>query len=318
MTTENIWDYLYYYHNRTIIIIGLIFNLICVIIFAKIQKKERLNCQSNFFGYLLFKSFCDFIYLLFILPNIIYYHKDGKHNTTYILQLWQKWINNYLVNIFELMSVIFEIAASLDCYLLISRRLEIFRKKLFLYITVILSLILCSLFYIPFNIDVNIVKNITFSNLSNDYETIYFYEYSDFNYSEFSKYHLIIHDLLRDIMPLIILFILNLLILFSLYKTTKRRINLALKNSLIVAAARKAEKNKIKMVFFTSLLYLFHIPIILYNFNFIQNYPLSYILFQFSYSIPIFSYLLFNKTFRKYFFSIFFCFKWNLNISTSS
>lgn len=302
---EDIWYTIYFYQCRSLNLLGIVLNFICIVVFIKIVKRETVSNNSNLFKYLLMKAFCDFIYFLMIIPEIIYNHKDQTYDTSYLLQIWFKWIDEYLINIFELLSVFFEIAATFDCYLLISQRLKCFINKLTFYLFSIITIIFCTLYYIPFIIGVDIKsKNITIND-SNANEIIYYYEYNDFESSDFSYYHLFIHSLLRDILPIFILIILNVLILLFLYKTKKNKRNFANKNSSSIISARRAENNKIKMIIFISLLYLLHFPMILKNFGFLNNIYLCLIFFQISYAISIVSYILFNKTFRKYTFQLF-------------
>jgi hypothetical protein len=120
-----------------------------------------------------------------------------------------------------------------------------------------------------------------------------------------------VNDILRDVLPVIILSIINILILVSLRNATKRRKNLAKSKTISIAQkillkkSKKAELNKMKMILFTNLMHIFHLPMIIYNLQLKsvnQCYThLAQTLLVASYSIPIISYILYNNNFKKFF-----------------
>lgn len=158
----------------------------------------------------------------------------------------------------------------------------------------------CIVFYIPF-----ILKyKITSKYLLDTNRTEYYFNNTKFHKTKLAYYHLYIHEFLRDIVPIIILFIINIFTLNSLRKTTKRRKSISKFNQSSVNKVKKIEMNKIKMIFVTSLLYSLHLPIFISNIGLLKNSCfkyLSYICLDFSYSILIVSYFLFTNKFRIYF-----------------
>jgi uncharacterized membrane protein len=131
--------------------------------------------------------------------------------------------------------------------------------------------------------------------------------------TSYYKYYTTIHSLMRDIIPLILLVIINILILNKLRQTTNRRRNLennqnSNKSSSMVTSSQKAEYNKIKMILYTSITYLLHIPGIytaFYGFKYNCVYVFTALLLLISYSIPFLIYISTNQKFRKIFLNFF-------------
>jgi hypothetical protein len=296
------WQKIDYIHYCIVIPVGLVLNLICIVIFFKIVKENR-NRASNLFEYLFLKSFWDFFIFISYCPILIYVDFDSKRNTSFIMQVWVKWVEYYLIIGLQLLSVIFEVLASLDCLLLVTRRLSFLKTRRTFYIITLISILFCFTFYIP-NLFKNVINlkynnsNITLINHQSE-EKVYFVGWSKFFSSQFAKYHYIVHYILRDIVALIILCVINVLILISLRNTTKRKKKL----TIIAIESINAEKNKINMILFTGIIYLLHVPMILNNFEyfFIRSCygVVCHVLFNISNSIPIVSYILFNRKFKK-------------------
>jgi hypothetical protein len=294
--------YLYY----SIIVIGTVLNMICIPIFVIIIKKERAN-QGHMFKYFLLKSICDFFSLSTLIPELIYFHRSGTRDQSFVMQIWFISCDYYFNEAFQLMSVFFEIAASIDCLFLIKRRLDWLKSKIAFYFIAGFISLFCFLFYSCRLFQFKIVEI---------GDSLYKTSYTKFHRSQFVRYHRLIHNIIRDILPLFILFIVNCFILATLRNLTNRRKqmegNSQQRPSKLVSNSQNAERNKIKMISFTSSIYLFHIPMIFNNFNYknmSNNDFISYLCFLFlslSYSLSIISYVLFNNTFKKYFFSFFF------------
>jgi hypothetical protein len=299
---------------------GVLTNIICIVVFVKLvypssnsnstssttsntnNNNNISNNQGNMFKYFLIKSICDFLILLLILPSVVVYRKNGTV-INYIVLLWQKWILNYFVHVFELASTFFEIAASIDCFISVSGHFKQLMSK-FMFHSIVLIIFMSSfIFYIPFIMTFKIMR---YNNGSSGN----YYTMEEVNSSEFWYYHLVIHNLLRDVFSLIVLMISNIFILVSLKKLTRRRLRLSVCESS-VRGAINAERNKTQMIIFTSLIYLLHLPIFFKNFNLfnLQKHncasDMTVLLLLISYSIPLFSYILFNKNFRRIFFNLF-------------
>lgn len=289
---------------------GLILNFICILVFIKIVREEQTN-QGHLFKYLLVKSIFDCLFFLQNIPHTIYYKRDFSVSDSYIMQLWFKYCFNYLYSIFSLLSVWFEIFATIDCLLLITRKFQWHKTKLFFVLVTISSTLITIIYYIPFLFWYTIQKNENGG---------YYPKINKFRYKKIMNIINISHSIFRDISPIIISLILNVIILYHIHKTTLRRRKMETKhnqskpkndiastnrNNNIVRKTQKAEKNKIKMILFTSFIHLFRMPLVFYNFN-IFNILLNHFLSQlcllcamFSYFISIIIYAAFNKTFKK-------------------
>jgi hypothetical protein len=300
MSESLFWKIIGYYLHVTIDIVGSIFNLLCIIIFIKIVKNEsRLN--SNMFNYLLLKSFLDFLTSFFDIPQAFYVFSNSTFNTSYVIQIWRKYYFYYFSNVFALSSSICEIAASLDCLLLISNNFSYFKKKIVFYVFTVVLNVFSVLFFIPAIFRYEIFKN----------ESSYTIVPTKFKSSTFIRYYWILNYILRDYLTLAILLILNILILVALNRSTQRRKKL--KSSQMVQMATRAENSKIKMILFSSLFFLMRIPTVYYNYAYASvgncfEYIVG-VLYISSYALPIVTYILFNKKFKTLFFKFIFCYE---------
>jgi hypothetical protein len=280
--------------------VGAILNLFCIIIFIKIIKTERSE-NGHMFKYLFIKSIFDFIYQSSQLPSIYYYNYSHQ---SYIMQFWYKWMVYYLTIIASVASVYFEVAAVLDCLIMISNRLLICRKRAcFITITIII-ITFFFIFYIPWSLRIQIfIKN---SNTTSTSSIIYSHKTINRGYFNYFK---IIHTFIRDIVPIVLIVIINILIFLFIKSATKRRelLEKTGNQSNLLMSSLKAQRNKFKMILVTALIYILHVPFIIsYTFDVSQCFTyVSKLLFLTSYAIPIFSYFFFNKKFRRYFMETF-------------
>jgi hypothetical protein len=203
------------------------------------------------------------------------------------------------------MAIWFEIFALIDCFCLVSRKFEWHKKKSCLYVVSILMTIIFLVYYIPILFEFKIERN-----LNGGYQVVD----SNLSKSNFLRYHKVIHTISRDFSPICISVVMNTLILFYIRRTTTNRQKIAFRNSrtlnnqarLMIERSINAEKNKIKMIIFTSCMHVFHLPMIFFNFNFfnIRLNPLfiqlCFLSINIYFVIPIVSYVAFNKKFRKY------------------
>jgi hypothetical protein len=281
--------------------LGIIFNLICVIVFIKIIRQEstatRSTDKSNMFKYLLLKSIFDLLLMLSRIPYMFRFNGEGSPNTSLLYNLWYMYVNFYFIYPLQVSSTYYEIAAAIDLLLLVNRKFQSFREGFVFYIIGSITAIFSFLFYIPF---------ILFSKMSSK-DGRYTVIRSKSNYYE--KY-IIFHNLIRDIIPLVLLILINYFILLSLNNIRKKRQTMMNINSNPgITNHRKSEINKIKMILVIGILYMFHIPLTLNNkFSFttcpcVQQFFV--LLFYLSYLLPIFSYIFFNNSFKLHFLKIF-------------
>jgi hypothetical protein len=310
MSAYCFFEDLYYYSVRIIIPLGIIFNSLCTIVFVKILRK---NNNTNLFRYLLIKSVCEFIYFILYSPTIMYYHKNGDNDRSYILQLWRQFIRNYVMYVFEMMIGFLDIFASLDCLLMFSK-LTFYKKKLTFYLITGISFIFGFLFYIvslfKFHITSKYVKSK--KNKTILVEQFYF-KRTEFQSTTFSRYHLFIHNIFRDMLPLVSLFIINILLFIWFRNVTEKRKSLNNSKSKMIILSKKAETKRVKMILFASAVYLLHVPIIIKNFfNFGDEAcwkSITFIAYDLSLCLPLILYIRFNKVFELFFKKLFFSVK---------
>jgi hypothetical protein len=288
--------------KKSLVILGIMANGICIVIFSLIVKQA----QGNMFRYLLIKSIMDcFISLLSISDNF-----DVCNNFKHLICVLNSIITTeYLLRICLICSIVFEISATFDCYISISRKLKNFQNNLFFYSFSISLIILIVLIYLMFPLMYNIEKY-SFSDSNNISYSGYYISSNSFGmFSE--RIHGLFYELLtRDVVLLIILITLNMLILFTLIKTTVRRRALAGNNTNnnMVISSQNAERKKMIMILLTGLNYFIgHFPSFLYFFLkfYFQIYlTLCYFIYfemllYLSYVNGIFFYFFFNNVFRK-------------------
>jgi hypothetical protein len=292
-----------FYLQTVMIYAGAVLNFICILIFIIIIRNEQYD-QGNLFKYLLVKSVFDFLFFLQNIPQMFYYRVDFSVNDSYGMQYWFIYCFYFLYPLTSQLSVWFEIAASIDCLCLVARKFQ-WHKTTRCFWKVTLSMIGISIiYYSPLLFWYKIEKNESGNGYRPVIKHINEFLFLLFYYLSF------IHIIFRDVLPLFVSIILNLMILFYI-----RRLTIAHKNmnssvinntSIMVKRLQKVERNNMKMMLFTSFIHVFHIPVIIYNlnaFNVKSKHFLSMLCIlsiNFSYFIPIISYIKFNTTFRRY------------------
>jgi hypothetical protein len=291
-----------HYFINTLNVLGSFLNMICVLIFYEIIKEEQNN-QGHFYKYLFIKSISDCLFCLVNIPNIFYYTKDLVKSESFIMQVWYIVGYYYLYALFSQISIWFEICALIDCLCLISMKFQWHKSKLCFKIVTISITMIFLIFYIPIFFQKKIEKK-----LNGGYKIME----TNFENSKSFEIHLIIHTALEVLLPFSFSLILNGFILWYIKKSTMHRQRIVdvdqvnNQSNRLVIRSINAEKNKIKMITFTSCMYVFHLPSIIFYLNIfnIKNNilfeQLSNLSFIFYFAIPILSYTAFNNTFRKY------------------
>lgn len=289
------------YLEQVIIIFGLITNLICCLVFYLIIRGIKVNTQM--FKFFFMKSIFDFLLLFFDIFSGFYNFTNCSIRYSYLIQLYNFYFKHFLEQIFRLISVYFEIFAVIDCYISIkNNRSSLLSIKIF-YISSIFNIVFCFLFYIGKAFVYNIV-------LIEGYNHKYDLKKTDLYYSKFYIVLSFLYAIIGDIFGSIIMNIFNIIIFLEFKKLTIR------KKVLTGQANRnlKSQKKKFKMIFISSANFLLlHIPDIIFSiYGKFQNdssfwpyyYKISTNLLLLSYCTPLFIYIIFNKTFRKYFYRI--------------
>jgi hypothetical protein len=292
----------YKYANYIILPIGILLNSMCIIIFTEIIKSESPSQRnSNLFRFLLLKSIYDLFYMVIMLPEYNFFQSDEDSSlSTFIMQLWNLYSKKIFGYIFSTLSVFFEICASFDCLLMITQHLDRLRSKLCFKLSVVLSFVCFILYYLPVLLNYKIVVAVHNHEHSND--TIFYN--CKFTKNEYLIAYRNIGIAFRDFISIFVIVGVNLLILLAIKKISERKKRI---QSNFNHLSHRAEMNKVKMILFTSLIYLLHLPNLFGKFIKKNhcNSLIFKILIRFSYTISIFSYLFFNKNFRKVFFKLF-------------
>jgi hypothetical protein len=293
---------------------GAALNLICILIFIKIVKDEQPN-QGNLFKYLLLKSVFDCLFCIQNFPQPFYYRADFSISESYVMQYWFKHGMYYLYPLTSQLSVWFEIFASIDCLFLISRKFPFHKTKICFWMVTISLITINILYYIPFGF-----LRYTIEEYS---DGGYYTKITKLGSSFLIDFQLmLVHNVFRDILPLFISIVLNGIIFYYIRQLTVSRKKMTAsvssvtnQTSAMVKKAQKTEWNKIKMMMFTSVIHIFHIPLVFFNFNMFNVRSNSFLTqlcllsINVSYFIPIVAYVAFNSTFERYVCKIFFCFK---------
>jgi hypothetical protein len=286
--------------SKVLLIIGIFTNCICIIVFSIIIKRQ--SAQGNMFKYLLIKSIMDFSVCLTKTLNFSKICVTNRPSLFCILMYIL--IYEYVQMCFQLLSIVFEIAATFDCYININRKLNCCQTKLYFYLFSIFLFISSSSVYLIFPLQYKIEK------MDTNQSSYYFLELSKFGISlTYFQYHYFVNLLIRDCTLFSLLVLLNLMILYSLYKTTARRRNLAGNNSnnALLISSINAERRKMMMIVATGLNFMIgHFPNFVWNFcydffdiNFECAFNYIKLLFDLSYVDSIIFYFIFNNVFKK-------------------
>jgi hypothetical protein len=301
-----------FYLQTVMTYLGGFFNFICILIFIKIIKKEQQN-QGHLFKYLLIKSICDCAFCVQNMPQMFYYRADFSISVNLGMQYWYKYFFYFAGTLLSQLSVWFELAASIDCVCLVARKFPWHKTKTCFWIVTVGLVVFYFIYYFP---------NIFLFTIQSNGKDCYYPKRTEFGLNlKIRFYRNLFHTILRDILPLIISLVLNSIIVYYIHQLTVNRRKMTTKEltsastsaNALVRRSQKAERNKIKMMFFTSFIHLFRLPILLYNFN-IFNIRSSNFLVQLcllslsvSYIVPFMFYIGFNNTLKKYFLNIFLC-----------
>lgn len=206
-------------------VLGVFTNAYCVLVFALIVRYEPPN--GHMFKYLLLKAVHDTVQFVVQSFAPLYYCTMCGTAGTYAEQVWFVGFFYYVESINELASGLFDVTATLDCYLNIKQKLGCCRTKLTLYAVVVLATVYPCLFYVFLFFQFAIVRvssgNET-ASASSDY--YYKYELSDFAYSEADVVFRFIHGIVRDVLILVALLVLNAMLVLTMHNATRKRIEL--------------------------------------------------------------------------------------------
>jgi hypothetical protein len=293
-------DFITKYVMNIVSIFGIIANLICIMIFIKIIKTTQL--RGNMYKYLLMKSIMDFLTLIINSFQYLKYCSNCETAHSYLMQIWFIWFYFYFSFIVETSSALFEMAAIFDCYITIKSVLKFCQTNLFFYFFCIVVIVV--------NVIINIFFPLSFqieSRINNQNETVFDHGFSDFGKSSFSNV-LFFNSIVKDGLFFIVLFILNVMILTLLKKTTDRKRSLAGNSNTLLSTSQLAERKKLIMIIATSSNYIighfsYFTWTVISTFN-REKYDSCYstfsLLFYYTtFADSLFFYFLFNNIFKK-------------------
>jgi hypothetical protein len=293
------------YLKKLVYFAGLIFNFLNIITLYLITRREQTN--GHMFKYFLVKSVNDFVYFCISVIDIAYYCGDCESSTTYIINIWYIWLYWYFEAVLLNNSGLLEVLATLDCYFSITKKCQFFNKQLTFYTIMSLFFILnlCINIYRLFNYKIVETNDILLNS------TDYHIHNTPFHFSDLQKVLEMINVCIRDLIPLLLMIIINSLILLEMKKLSKRKAKLTIQQRNRINKIRAAEQNKIKMIFITGLNYvILHTPLMIYYLSYDDSRnkviwacfsDISWTIYEISLFSSFFIYFLYNKTFKKYF-----------------
>jgi hypothetical protein len=286
-------------------ILGLTF---CIIVFFRIIINSKKEPKSQMFKYFLCKSIFDLLVFVTVIIDIGYYCENC--GTTYVWQLWYIWIYYYAYTAFVSISNIMEIAATVDCYLIVENKFQFMMKNKVFNGVLIISIILNIFINVHYIFIFKIVEINNEETNSTTYTVVDSMEYIEASFFPFINYSILIY---RELLPLLILIIFNILILLAFKKVSARKKQMQTNSGTVSNATlriQKAEKNKLKLIFTVSFSYvILRMPFTVYQVpfhgrNFFWDcyyFPASLRLYDFSFFIQVFNYIFFNHKFKRFF-----------------
>jgi hypothetical protein len=301
------------YLQGTLDVIGIIFSLLCLIIFRTILKEEESHSfvsRSLMHKYLLVKSINELYFFTSDILIFFYQCEDCRFRELFIVQIWYIYSSWFVEESSLTFSTLLEIAATFDCLIVIHNKLKFFReRKIWFYFVIIFSIFISIILQIHVIFHFKIVhKNGTFFNMT---KVSIVYKIENVKKSDVYLY-LLFSSLVRDWLSLFVLLLLNSLILLSIKKLVeKRRMREKSDNKNIngnlVRNSMNAEQNKAKMilVFFINFIISHSVSFYLgLPFKINQNYicydNIRWSLLTIGNVFPFFIYFYFNKRFKKY------------------
>jgi hypothetical protein len=285
-------------------IIAFITNVISIIVFSQIIKNERRNNSDDLYKYLLLKSVSEMLGAFFSIFAAIFYGNQTL-SYTYIMVVWFIWFQKYIINALFMASSGFEIAATFTCAISIEKKMEWCKRKVVFYAWVVFILLL-SFGIEMYPIFMNVIHESVYINQFN--KTIHSYTaWPNYFILQIGKFGLA-ESIIKEVIFLIILFSLNIYILFKLIhiRKRKRRLNT---NILNIRNSNRAENRKIKMMIVLFLTFLVaHLPNVIYFgvnpgyyaspfWSHVKNFTLIFL--YFTYATSIFIYFFFNNVFKR-------------------
>lgn len=357
---EKALNYYHTYVEICISVAGVCVNFLNMLIFMskKINvNKSNVNIKSShyMYKYLALKSLCDCVFMFQNITYLMLECDQGNNFTTmetdhcsFTSRLFR---SNYYVKVFNLIftfyfgficqlsSMLCDVAATLDRYLLITRKSNNFSPRRINYkyfIGLILSYACAFYIYKPFQLDI-----ITFNEtLTNSGESVITYHFkpSNFTDSDTSVVLDFVHTIVRDAWCVLLLVLLNAVILVKLKKTLDRKKMIAyqmntviertsikaprrtttkLDTAMSLAPPQNSNSNEFRLTVMVVLIGLVnivgHLPLIIHYIPIERRkdvlgpcfQTIKHLFYYLSFTVNIFFYYHFNMNYRRLFNNIF-------------
>ena len=305
------------YIQPVISVIGIFLNVLSVIVFLQISKKNKN--YSNMFKYFLVKSLDDGIRFVIYSFSPFYFCLNCENTHSYEIVTWYIYFYLYAARGLEMGSSLMAVMATFECFIRIAGKLKFLHSK-------IITITIISLVHlIAFSNSVYIILGNKITPLTLVYfknQTIYYKR--DRSAFIFKAEIVILRNfdaILSHIIPFVLLILFNIFIILQLKKTSKLKLLLhqhILQNKSIKAALNSKKKNQI-MVILSGLNFMIgHFGIILLRFRLSFWSEQSWNCFSFFYGlifslslvINVFFYYFLNNHFRNQLHMNFRCFRY--------
>jgi len=289
------------YIEKSIGAISFILNSICMIIFIKIVRNTP---KEDIYKYLLFKSIIDILISLRITFKSVVDCKKCEFEKSYSVKVFYLIFFIYIEYAAELVTILCQILASFNRYRVISQAFKFFDKFSFK-IAIVAITEFCLLFYVYLFFEYKIIEKTD----QNATTTAYIIQDGYLGTTGIGLGY--VHSIIRNAVCVLIVFILNILTLYSVIKALRKKKYLVketnkLKNKKTLTKAEKVELKLTLMIMVTSL-----VMFIAYGMSFIKWLKIenvstnkcfitfNYMIYWLSFVLYFFIYLYFNLKFQK-------------------
>ena len=311
---EVAYHYYTVYSNGVTGLLGFLANLVCVVVLA---SPSLLNTKrsGNMFKYLLMKGIMDGLVLTGrALAPFINCQTCFSFSASYWARVLFIWKEFYFKLTFLLCSMLFELMANLDRYLMMTKRLERFHTSKTCFKVICVGIVIFSHLCYIFNFFVFEIKPKDISGNNSTATSVEFYlAKTSLALSPLNQYYALAQSVFRDIVCVVLLIVLNILIIKSMRKLLHRKKAIAGHSNVANHQSEhnrtnRAQINLTRLILVTSLVTLFtrfpvilkYVPVATLNSDSCLRIAVES-LYELSISINLFVYIQFNRRFRKRF-----------------
>lgn len=233
-------------------------NLMTVVCLLQIiwQKQDQSTQMSHMFKYLLVKAMID---TTIVCTHVfdLRYNTSSQMRTSLAGNIWFVYLNVYVESSLWYASALMEIAATLDCLVLINKQFKWLISRIAFYLIVTFSILFSFAFH-AYQFYQHYIGRIEYNNTVNGttYQVVEYYPATTlFETTELSFNLMLTESIVRDVLFPAILLILNGLILLRLKKVTYKRVDMQRSTldsqqtqARMVQTAMNAERKKGKMI----------------------------------------------------------------------